>query len=1319
MARIPKLKLTPVGAVGAARPVQNQQPTALTGAVNAGNQVAAATENLGAAFDQAANQFAQVGAAEQKLEVKRGTDAGVLAYDQRLFDIRYGTKDSPGYISDLGDSAINNAPAVRAAMDAARQELGQQFQNDPAQLADYMARTGASRLSSMSAHAGRVSEQRHNARLATNAAIIATVQRDMVASAGDTVSAFQKLGAGASPDDLAPHEKTALAFPQKMWRTLTDQMVAMGTPEKMQEGIIKATFDAAHGQAIQAMIDTGNSVEATQYLNQYESHMTTKGASTMRAKLRTAGVKAEAQAFVDHMLIAADEDGNLLYDTEAKRNAHARTAPKGDVRDAVRIVTGQINTQKVRERTDDLRAASQKLYEAIAEDKNPVLVLSEDERFLLDSESVVGGGTMFTRGMEAFSDRASGKIRVTGRVGFGLYADLFKGGHVPTELDIERIRRFVADKEYIPWVATARAADVAATERTRKAIAKETQAQKDYVTAVKFAQNQGLLATAQKQMVSAIASRSDLKKTKKTRELFDIIHGQVLNEMVAAVVESGEVKNFPGFTNPEYQRSFDTALERYERVRTFWDDASTERRNALMQTGVFGLTGIAELYETDAGVRDLVDTIIQDVPQFEEKARLFLAANGKEKFTQEELDATTLEVAIRTIQPMTNNFTFPTSMEVLLPFEVEEQAADKRAMEVRRAAKTATPPAPGTTAMARPTAAPAAPGTGARPTSDPEARQAITDFTEPPPTSDQEAAQAITDSTESTIKHTTNAAEAVKVAERLIDSGGMIGSAFRGDAPQIRAALDEAIASNLEAEIEGLNLARNINRRGQFIDAALEDQRDSLELAAIQASRLRGESLEQQEAAALAAVPTEAARRKAEVARKAGLEKRLQDIAVSNANVQAALDRFATETVGETVGAAVDAVSDFGDAVTDTITGDRARRIAAERAIPSDLERELVARIAAKTPPSEAVSNEPGVAAVPPADDWISRAKGLERERQAQALAERSTRNKEFAARVAKAKADTNVTQQLNTTVDEMFTAAQSAEGSIGKDKVATLRSDVEQLQEEVATHTERVEAFTELLAGVDEPDLSEVKSEGQDISAATEKLRRKTEDLAKAAMKTADDADMLTDTGATAGGAALPPESTDTTPPNIDAEIATSTVVRHPNVPTAIRPESDRIIEDEGRDRAHSYVDTVDVGDGTTRSVLTGGVGHALTPEEQRLYPDGTFIPQWQRDQWWDVDFQEAFDDASSLVTSPDVDPEAVRIITNMAMMGRTRLSGFRGLFKALNKSPPDYALAANEMEWFDPSLPLAQRVHTAWFNQTGRRADRLLERMRALGAR
>jgi GH24 family phage-related lysozyme (muramidase) len=165
--------------------------------------------------------------------------------------------------------------------------------------------------------------------------------------------------------------------------------------------------------------------------------------------------------------------------------------------------------------------------------------------------------------------------------------------------------------------------------------------------------------------------------------------------------------------------------------------------------------------------------------------------------------------------------------------------------------------------------------------------------------------------------------------------------------------------------------------------------------------------------------------------------------------------------------------------------------------------------------------------------------------------------------------------------------------------------------------------------------------------------------------------------------------------------------------------PTKERTIisKDEGGNRAKSYMDSKDN--------LTGGVGHLMTDAEKERYPEGTKIPKSVRDGWFQQDMMGARVQAFDLM--PDNAPtEVFDIVTNMVFnMGKgipphvdengekvkgTGVQGFQGMLGAIKAG--DYERAALEMEWVNPDA--ATKTHTDWYNQTGRRAKRLIKRMR-----
>lgn len=139
---------------------------------------------------------------------------------------------------------------------------------------------------------------------------------------------------------------------------------------------------------------------------------------------------------------------------------------------------------------------------------------------------------------------------------------------------------------------------------------------------------------------------------------------------------------------------------------------------------------------------------------------------------------------------------------------------------------------------------------------------------------------------------------------------------------------------------------------------------------------------------------------------------------------------------------------------------------------------------------------------------------------------------------------------------------------------------------------------------------------------------------------------------------------------------------------------EDAQIRSDEGVIRA-SYLDT--------EGNLTGGVGHLLTPEEQKEFPEGTPIPKEKVDEWFDIDMEEAEADVESII--PEAPPALKNIFTNMAFqLGREGLKGFTETLKLIKAG--DYEEASKEA------------LRSDWAReQTPERAKRLSDRIKKLG--
>jgi lysozyme len=156
-------------------------------------------------------------------------------------------------------------------------------------------------------------------------------------------------------------------------------------------------------------------------------------------------------------------------------------------------------------------------------------------------------------------------------------------------------------------------------------------------------------------------------------------------------------------------------------------------------------------------------------------------------------------------------------------------------------------------------------------------------------------------------------------------------------------------------------------------------------------------------------------------------------------------------------------------------------------------------------------------------------------------------------------------------------------------------------------------------------------------------------------------------------------------------------TQAEEPAAPRSLNQETSQIASDEGTrvNGNGDFISYKDRGDN-----ITGGIGHLLTPEEIKMYPEGTVIPTEVSDQWFIVDMDEAEADADALIGKQSVPDEVRLILTNMAFnLGKTRLKKFTEMWKAIKRE--DWEAAANEM------------VDSDWFKQVGTRSERLVERM------
>jgi len=120
-----------------------------------------------------------------------------------------------------------------------------------------------------------------------------------------------------------------------------------------------------------------------------------------------------------------------------------------------------------------------------------------------------------------------------------------------------------------------------------------------------------------------------------------------------------------------------------------------------------------------------------------------------------------------------------------------------------------------------------------------------------------------------------------------------------------------------------------------------------------------------------------------------------------------------------------------------------------------------------------------------------------------------------------------------------------------------------------------------------------------------------------------------------------------------------------------------------------------------------TFGIGHLIKEDDPEYgQPVGTPVSEERVNECFDQDVATVIDDCRQLyevVNFDSLPEEAQLIIANMMFnMGRPRLSKFKGMQNGVEAS--DWLAAADEM------------VDSLWYTQVPNRAERLVERMRAI---
>ena len=118
-----------------------------------------------------------------------------------------------------------------------------------------------------------------------------------------------------------------------------------------------------------------------------------------------------------------------------------------------------------------------------------------------------------------------------------------------------------------------------------------------------------------------------------------------------------------------------------------------------------------------------------------------------------------------------------------------------------------------------------------------------------------------------------------------------------------------------------------------------------------------------------------------------------------------------------------------------------------------------------------------------------------------------------------------------------------------------------------------------------------------------------------------------------------------------------------------------------------------------------TFGIGHlVLESDPEHGLPVGTPVDESRCNEAFEQDIQTVLSDCNKLYLEfEDLPEEAQRVIANMMFnMGYPRLSKFKGMKAGVDTR--DWNRAADEM------------IDSRWYKQVTKRADRLVERIRAL---
>ena len=123
--------------------------------------------------------------------------------------------------------------------------------------------------------------------------------------------------------------------------------------------------------------------------------------------------------------------------------------------------------------------------------------------------------------------------------------------------------------------------------------------------------------------------------------------------------------------------------------------------------------------------------------------------------------------------------------------------------------------------------------------------------------------------------------------------------------------------------------------------------------------------------------------------------------------------------------------------------------------------------------------------------------------------------------------------------------------------------------------------------------------------------------------------------------------------------------------------------------------------------SKKTIGWGHLITPDDH--FKEGVEYSKEELEEVFQKDLKRAMDDADDLINNcpsggkANISDDAKIIIIEMIFqLGKTGVSKFRNMWKALQQDPPQYDVAATEM------------LDSRWAKQTPNRAKEMSDHMK-----